>query len=54
MGYVDAGYAVALAVVATYGVLLGTRRSRLERRAAAIGRPTDGGTRTDGAGRAGD
>lgn len=30
MGYVDAGYAVALSVLAGYGVVLWRRRRRLE------------------------
>lgn len=36
MNYVDAGYAVALTVVAGYGVTLWLRRRRLERLVRAL------------------
>ena len=38
MSYIDAGYAIALVVVAAYGALLALRRRRLERMAASTPR----------------
>jgi hypothetical protein len=42
MSYIDAGYAVALVVVAGYAVLLGWRRRRLERAVAELRRRREG------------
>lgn len=36
MSYIDAGYAVVLGVLASYGALLWQRRRRLERTAARV------------------
>ncbi|HLN42772.1 MAG TPA: hypothetical protein VK215_09980 [Acidimicrobiales bacterium] len=37
MSYIDAGYAIALGVLAAYGAILWRRRQRLERAAARSG-----------------
>ncbi len=42
MSYIDAGYIVALGVLAVYGVTLALRRRRLERAVAELRRRREG------------